>query len=99
MIKQGPPEKAFIDAMKKYGVRDYQNPLHYYDYYGAWRAGEAPDKAGHWASKYKHELHPNRYIKENGQWLDTITGKSATEEDVMIQGMKRQEQEGNSIFE
>ena len=99
MSKQGPPEKAFLNAMKEYGIKDWSNPLHYYDYMGAWRAGEGPDKGGHWPSKYKHSLHPNRFIIENNRWIDTITGKKAQEEDKLLNDMKRLELEGNSAFE
>ena len=99
MTRQGPPEKAFINAMEKYGVKDWEHPKHYYDYMSAWRAGEMPDKTGHWLSKYKHPLHPNRFVRENGRWMDTISGKPATEEDRLINDMKRLEYEGNLGFE
>ena len=99
MIRQGPPEKAFIDAMSEYGVKDWENPLHYYDYMSAWRAGDMPDESGHWQSKYKHPLHPNRFIEENGEWIDTISNKKATEEDKIMNDMKRAIYEGNRAFE
>ena len=44
MIKEGPPEKAFLDAMEKYGVKDWSNPLHYYDYQSAWKEGASQMK-------------------------------------------------------
>ena len=89
--KQGPPEKAFLDAMKEYGIKDWENPLHYDDYMSAWRAGERPNKKGKWSSDYKHPLHPDRYEYENGRWIDTITMKSATLEDKIINDMKRED--------
>ena len=99
MIKQGPPEKAFLDAMTKYGVKDWSNPLHYYDYQSAWREGAMPDETGHWPSKFKHPLHPNRYIQEDDVWIDTISGAKVKEEDKFTNDMKRAIYEGNRAFE
>tara|TARA_R100000656_G_scaffold116198_1_gene88889 strand:+ start:262 stop:573 length:312 start_codon:yes stop_codon:yes gene_type:complete len=97
--REGPPSKEFLDIMEEYGVKDWENPLHYYDYMSAVEAGERPDEGGHWLSKYKHPLHPNRYVQEDGQWIDTISGEKATEEDKIINDMKRTEYEGNRAFE
>ena len=99
MNKQGPPEEDFINAMKSYGVKDWENPKHYYDYMSAWRAGAMPDKSGHWPSKYKHPLHPNRYVQEGSSWIDTISGKPAKLEDKLLNDMKRAALEGNLGFE
>jgi len=49
---------------------------HYYDYRAAFKAGAEPkydekDKHWHWPSKYKHDLHRNRFIRSDGKWLDT----------------------------
>ncbi len=38
------------------------HPLHFYDYKSAWRDQAKPDKEGHLPSKYKHDLHPNRFV-------------------------------------
>lgn len=47
------------------------NPQHFYDYRGAWKAGITPDKTGHWDSRFKLEGHPNLII----DGVDTRTGK------------------------
>lgn len=51
---------------------DPDDPLHYYDYRAAYKAGAAPDEAGHWPSEFKTAEHPNRFV----DGIDTITGKS-----------------------
>ena len=80
--------KEFLD---KHQVREWNNPKHYYDYFRAFKEGATPDKEGHWPSKYKHPMHPNRYIKEGGEWTDTITGKKADYEDKILQDFKRKD--------
>ena len=44
-----------------------------YDYRGAWKSGYNPldDKAGHWPSAFKDDDHPNRIIRQDGQYYDT----------------------------
>ena len=40
------------------------DPEHFYDYKAAFEAGvEIPEEGGHWPSQFKHDLHPDRYIK------------------------------------
>jgi hypothetical protein len=46
---------------------DPDNPLHQYDYRGAYAAGESPavdpgDSLYHWPSRYKDPDHPNRFV-------------------------------------
>ena len=70
------------------------DPKHYYDYRSAFSAGvKIPDliKGEHWHSKYKDDLHPNRYIKQDGGWYDTKYEKEASSEDIILQRMKRNE--------
>ena len=51
---------------------DPDNPLHFYDYRGAWLTGKWPEKKGeHWDSRHKTDNHPNRLIPFNGGVLDT----------------------------
>ena len=69
------------------------HPLHYYDYRAAYKAGKSSGPKKHYPSKYKHDLHPNRYIKENGGWYDTKYEKPATAKDVYLQGLTRREHE------
>jgi hypothetical protein len=53
---------------------DPDNPLHFYDYRAAWKAGAKPERSGdglmHWPSEYKRLGHPNLIV--NG--MDTRTG-------------------------
>ncbi len=71
--------------------------LHYYDYRSAHKAGVKPELADdgyyHWPSQFKHDLHPNRYIKDSGVWYDTKKGKVAHIEDVLTQKWQRREYE------
>jgi hypothetical protein len=41
---------------------DPDAPLQFYDYRRAWLAGAAPDKSGHWPSKFKKSGHPNLFV-------------------------------------
>lgn len=55
---------------------DPDNPLHKYDYRGAWKAGIEPviseeDGLYHWDSRFKELDHPNRFV----DGIDTITGE------------------------
>ena len=42
--------------------RNPDDPQHFYDYRGAYKAGEGPDKAGHWPSRFKQEGHPRLFL-------------------------------------
>lgn len=53
---------------------DPDDPLHFYDYRAAFRAGAAPDETGHWPSQFKREGHP-RLILDG---VDTRTGQPTT---------------------
>jgi hypothetical protein len=58
------------------------DPLHYYDYRAAYKAGVKPqidptDKKYHWDSRFKDDEHPNRFV--NGE--DTKTGEPESTED------------------
>ena len=51
------------------------DPLHFYDYRGAFKAMQGPsvdpsDALFHWPSEFKSPQHPNRYV----QGIDTVTG-------------------------
>jgi hypothetical protein len=67
--------------------------LHFYDYRKAFKQGvRGPDKSGHWPSRFKHDLHPNRYIPKGGKnegWWDTKYEKDAKIEDIIIWKEKR----------
>lgn len=60
---------------KKLGLNpDPDDPQHHYDYRAAFNVGAKPDKQGHWPSEFKSDDHPNRYVIQNGQIIDTKTG-------------------------
>lgn len=70
-----PDDLEFRSWYKKHADKlglapDPDDPLHYYDWRGAYKAGATPDAAGHWPSIFKLEGHPNLVI--NG--VDTRTG-------------------------
>ena len=79
----------YSNIAEKHGYSASPNdPLHFYDYKAAYREGvRNPDKDGHWPSKYKHDLHPNRFIPKGGKnegWWDTKYEKDANMQDIMI---------------
>ena len=101
--KQDKKGDEFKDWWKKVlETHDYgenpDDPLHYYDYRGAYEAGhKIPLKKGDpWLSKFKHDLHPNRFISGNQvgfneiAWWDSKYEKPATESDVIRQERERQ---------
>ena len=74
---------------------DPDAPKHYYDYRAAYEAGAELDERKHLPSKFKHDLHPDRYIidKEDLSIYDTKYEKKAKFEDMIIQAFKRKEYE------
>ncbi len=87
---------------KKTGINpDPDDPKHYYDYRRSYIHGFNPEPNDEgiykWPSKFKHDLHPDRYIKENGEWYDTKKDTSATTEDWLMQHMLRNTLEGNEL--
>jgi hypothetical protein len=70
-------QKWYKSWAKRAGIDpDPDNPLHKYDYRGAYKAGLEPviseeDGLYHWDSQFKDEDHPNRYVGG----IDTITGE------------------------
>ena len=76
----------FSEAYKKYAEREKLNPdpfspLHFYDYTAYWdEYGKFPEKKGeHLDSKFKILGHPNLIVRDKGKWIDTRTGKPATQ--------------------
>ena len=74
---------------------DPDDPRHYYDYRAAYEEGADLDERRHLPSRFKHDLHPNRYIidKEDLSIYDTKYEKKAKFEDMIIQAFKRKEYE------
>lgn len=77
-----PPRKEeefqawYKDAAMRTGLSDNpDDPLHKYDYRGAFLAGDYPqinptDNQYHWSSKYKDDDHPNRFVNGVDTKLD-----------------------------
>jgi GGDEF domain-containing protein/predicted RNA methylase len=60
---------------------DPDNPLHHYDYRGAWRAGadavvDPSDGLPHWPSEFKRDTHPNLIV----DGVNTRTGEPVAED-------------------
>ena len=74
---------------------DPDDPRHYYDYRGAYEAGARLDKNKHLPSKFKHDLHPDRYTVDEKDLsiYDTKYEKPAKFEDLIIQSFKRKDYE------
>ena len=75
-------EKQFQDWYAQWSAKagldpDPDNPLHKYDYRGAFNSGLQPeiseDGLYHWPSQFKDDDHPNRFVAG----IDTKTGKPA----------------------
>ncbi len=59
---------------KRQGLSPNPDPkLHHYDYRAAFRAGAAPNRSGHWPSRFKLKGHPRMVV--NG--INTKTGRRA----------------------
>ena len=83
-IKKNEDEQSFKDwyanASETYGIDpDPKNPENFYDYEAAWRAGVEPETiekpSGEieykWPSQFKHDNHPNRFLVEGNNIIDT----------------------------
>ena len=86
--------KWYSNIADKFGYsKNPDDPLHFYDYRTAYKEGvREPSKFGHWPSKYKDDLHYNRYIPIGGageEWWDTKYEKKARIDDIMIWKEKR----------
>ena len=57
---------------KKLGLNpDPDDPRHFYDYRGAYKAGAGPNESGHWPSQFKREGHPRMIV----DGINTKTGE------------------------
>ena len=92
-------ELSYEEWLKKNEINNPNHPMHFYDYKAAYKAGVMRNpETGHMDSKFKHELHPNRYvIQEDGSILDTKYMKPATEEDMIMQKYKHDEYVGEFV--
>ena len=69
---------------ERYGLSpDPDDPLHFYDWRGAHRAGagaevSTADGEPHWPSQFKLLGHPNLVVSEGGRLLDSRTMQPAT---------------------
>ena len=83
---------SFEDFLKVNNIKEPDHYLHYYDYKKAWKNNAMPDSTGHWPSEYKHDLHPNRYIKHGDietRWYDTKHGVYVEDIEVKLQSHQR----------
>jgi hypothetical protein len=71
----------FANLVETIGINpNPDNPLHFYDYRKAWKAGKmTPGPGGHFSSEFKLPGHPNRFV----DGVDTITGEKAGMFDVL----------------
>ena len=75
---------------------DPDDPRHYYDYRAAHKAGVKLDDSNHLPSRYKHDLHPNRFIvRKDLEIWDSKHDKKASIEDLVMQSFQRKEYEGD----
>ena len=78
---------------------DPDDPRHYYDYRAAYEAGAGLDERKHLPSRFKHDLHPNRFIiGKDLEIYDSKYEKKAELEDMILQSFQRKEYE-EGIFE
>jgi len=87
---------------------DPDDPLHYYNYRAAFEAGHPipTEKGGHWSSEFKHDLHPNRFVRGDDQsvgipdveWWDTKYNRPARASQVLLGDKLRQEYENALDF-
>jgi hypothetical protein len=54
---------------------DPDHPDHHYDWRRAFTAGAVPDINGHWPSEFKRPTHPNLYVEDEEDLLNTKTGE------------------------
>ena len=87
----------FLDWYSKKAGRedapsDPDDPRHYYDFRGAYEAGANIKRL---PSKFKHDLHPERYAVDEKDLsiYDTKYDKPAKFEDLIIQSFKRKDYE------
>ena len=73
------------------GAPDVDDPN--YDYRAAWKAGVVPqavedDTVPHWPSEFKGANHPNRFVEQDGQTIDTITGQAVSKHEADLARIK-----------
>ena len=96
-------ETEFLDWYSRLAEKsdinpDPDDPRHYYDYRAAYEEGADLDERRHLPSRFKHDLHPNRFITHEDGIYDTKYEKSAKIEDKIISDMHRVKFEEFSIF-
>jgi len=73
---------------------DPEDPRHYYDYKAAYEAGADLDEGKHLPSRFKHDLHPNRFvIGKDLEIYDSKYERKAELEDMILQSFQRKEYE------
>ena len=90
----------YRERAEKSGISlDPDEPEHYYDYRAAYEAGAEPTynkelKRWKWPSKFKHDLHKDRYIiGKDLEIYDSKYERKAELEDMILQSFQRKEYE------
>jgi hypothetical protein len=85
----------YSDIAKKANISpDPNDPKHYYDYRAAYEAGVDIDEKKHLPSKFKHDLHPDRFvIGKDLEIYDSKYNRPAELEDMILQSFQRKEYE------
>ena len=85
----------YSDIAKKANISpDPNDPKHYYDYRAAYEAGVDIDEKKHLPSKFKHDLHPDRFvIGKDLEIYDSKYDRKAELEDMILQSFQRKEYE------
>tara|TARA_Y100000310_G_C19977411_1_gene488207 strand:+ start:23 stop:424 length:402 start_codon:yes stop_codon:yes gene_type:complete len=108
--REDPDESEFLDwyaeiAEKSDISLDPDDPEHYYDYRAAYESGAEPTynkelRQWKWPSRFKHDLHKDRYIvdKKDLSIYDTKYDRPAKFEDLILQSFQRKEFE-EDIFD
>ena len=103
-LRPNEDESEFLDWYSTLSERadispDPDDPRHYYDYRAAYEEGADLDERKHLPSKFKHDLHPNRFVVgKDLEIYDSKYGRSADIEDMIMQAFQRKEYE-ERIFE
>ena len=78
---------------------DPDDPRHYYDYRAAYEAGADLKDERKLPSKFKHDLHPNRFtVGKDLEIYDSKYEREADLEDMILQAFQRKDYE-EKIFE
>ena len=72
---------------------------HFYDYRKAHKAGVTLDESGHLPSKYKDDLHPNRFIQTEDGWYDTKYENPSSQDEKLFYDILRDEKLNENLIQ